>query len=95
VGIWSLRIRSLYKQKTTKVSERKVYYIRVPDTFSDTHPEIAKIHRDMLRKTSPARRLEMMGQLSQTVKELALAGLRSRYPHASPQLIHRRRAVQF
>ena len=62
------------------------------EIYSDTHPEIAKIQRNLLRQASPARKLAMLGQMNRTVKELALSGLRSRYPDDSPQLIRRRLA---
>jgi hypothetical protein len=62
------------------------------EIYSDTHPEIAEIQRNLLRQVSPARRLEMLGQMNRTVKELALSGLRSRYPDDGPQLIRRRLA---
>lgn len=62
------------------------------EIYSDTHPEIAKIHRNLLRQASPARKLAMLGQMNQTVKALALSGLRSRYPDDSPAVIRRRLA---
>lgn len=47
---------------------------------------------EMLRNASPARKLELVGQLNLTVKTLAMAGLKTRYPNDSPELLRRRLA---
>ena len=60
--------------------------------YSDTSPEIAAIQMEMLRKASPARKLEMVGQMNLTVKTLALAGLRTRHPDEPPEMLRRRLA---
>ena len=62
------------------------------DTFSDTRPEIAALQRRLLLQVGPARKLAMLGQMNQTVKTLALSGLKSRYPNESPEMIRRRLA---
>lgn len=64
------------------------------EIFSDTHPEITALQYQLLRQASPARKLEMVGQISQTVKMLALSGLRSRYPDDSEEMLRRRHCVQ-
>jgi len=60
--------------------------------LSDTHPDIAALQRNLLRQASPARKLAMLGEMNQTVKTLALSGLRSRYPADSPAKLRRRLA---
>ncbi len=60
--------------------------------FSDTNPEIAALQRKLLRQVGPARKLAMLGQMNQTVKTLAISGLRSRYPEDSPSMLRRRLA---
>lgn len=60
--------------------------------FSDTHPEIAALQRNLLRQIGPARKLAMLGQMNQTVKILAISGLRSRYPEDSSDMLRRRLA---
>ncbi len=62
------------------------------ETFSDTRPEISALQRNLLRQVGPARKLAMLGQMNQTVKTLALSGLRSRYPDESPEVLRRRLA---
>lgn len=62
------------------------------ETLSDTWPEVAALQRSLLRKATPARKLAMVGQMNQTVKTLALSGLRSRFPCESPDVLRRRLA---
>jgi hypothetical protein len=61
-------------------------------TISDTHPDIERIQIDWMRQAPVWRKLEMLGQLNQTLKVLALSGLRERYPQASQSELHRRLA---
>lgn len=60
------------------------------EIYSDTHPKIVALQREMLRQASPARKLAMLGEMNETVKTLALSGLRSRYPDETPEM-HKRR----
>ncbi len=62
------------------------------EIISDTRPEIAALQRRLLRQVGPARKMAMVGQMNQTVKVLALSGLRSRYPVESPEMLRRRLA---
>lgn len=62
------------------------------EIFSDTHPDIAALQRNLLRQVGPARKLAMLGQMNRTVKTLALSGLQSRYPEDSPDILRRRLA---
>jgi len=70
----------------------KCYNWIVMETFSDTRSEVTALQHRLLRQVGPARKLAMLGQMNQTVKTLALSGLRSRYPGDSPELIRRRLA---
>jgi hypothetical protein len=60
--------------------------------YSDTRPEVEEIYLDLLRKASPARKLAMVGEMNETVKILALSGLKSRYPDDPPEMLRRRLA---
>lgn len=51
--------------------------------YTDTHPQIETLQIQLWRQASPARKLEMLAQLNASVRSLALAGLRTRYPQAS------------
>ncbi len=46
----------------------------------------------MMRDMPPWRKLEMVAQLNQAVRDLALIGLRERYPIATPEELRRRLA---
>ena len=61
-------------------------------TISDTRPEITALQRALLRQAGPARKPAMLGQMNQTVKTLALSGLRSRHPDDSREMLRRRLA---
>jgi len=52
-------------------------------TSLDTSAEAERVVIDKLRAMSPADRLGLALSLSQSVRELALAGVRQRYPNAS------------
>ena len=51
-------------------------------TSLDTSAEAERVVIDRLRAMSPAQRLSLALSLSQSVRELALAGVRQRYPDA-------------
>jgi hypothetical protein len=60
--------------------------------LSDTRPEAEALLLSLLRQTPPWRKLEMLGQLNQMARTLALSGLRQRHPHATPEELQRRLA---
>lgn len=55
----------------------------------DTHPEVEAVLIQLLRQAPPWRKLHMVDQLNQTVRTLALSGLRQRHPNATPQELRR------
>jgi len=60
--------------------------------FPDTRPEAERVQIELLRRAPPWHKLHMVGQMNQTVRTLALSGLRQRYPQATPQELRRRLA---
>lgn len=60
--------------------------------FSDTHPTAEQVQIQLFRRAPAWRKLEMVGQMNQTVRTLALSGLRQRYPQAMPEALRRRLA---
>lgn len=60
--------------------------------FPDTRPEAEAVLIKLLRQALPWRKLHMVDQLNQTVRKLALSGLRQRHPKATDQELHRRLA---
>lgn len=64
----------------------------MPRLDLDTPPEVTAVQMALLRKMSAARKLELVGQLNQTVRRLALSGLRTQYPDDTPEMLRRRLA---
>lgn len=64
----------------------------MPTLLSDTHPKAQEIQFELLRQAPPWRKLELVAQLNETVKLLAMAGLRQRYPNDPPERLRRRLA---
>ncbi len=60
--------------------------------FSDTAPEAEAVLIRLLRQAPSWRKLEMVDQLNQSVKLLALVGLRQRYPNDGEDQLRRRLA---
>ena len=58
----------------------------------DTSPEAEVVLFKLWRETPAWRKLEMMEGLNQMVRQLALMGLRRRFPDASPEELRRRLA---
>lgn len=53
----------------------------------DTRPAAQRALDTLMRQTPPSRKLDSLGQLNQTLRDLAL-----RYPHATPAQLRRRLA---
>jgi hypothetical protein len=60
--------------------------------YSDTHPKVEALQIELWRQASPTRKMHMLAQLNASVRILALAGLRSRYPNAAETELRRRLA---
>jgi hypothetical protein len=60
--------------------------------FPDTRPEAERVQIELLRQSPPWRKLHVVGQMNQTVRTLALSGLRQRHPQDTPEELRRRLA---
>lgn len=60
--------------------------------FSDTHPKMEALQIELWRGASPTRKMQMLAQVNQSVRILALAGIRSQYPQAGEIELQRRLA---
>jgi hypothetical protein len=60
--------------------------------FPDTSPEAEAVLIGLLRQAPAWRKVHMVAQLNQTVRTLALSGLRARHPTATAQQLRRRLA---
>lgn len=56
----------------------------------DTSPEAEAVQIEIYRRMPMGRKLELVEEANRTARTLALAGLRIRYPEASPEELHRR-----
>lgn len=63
-----------------------------PALFPDTSPKAEAVLIELLRHTPAWRKLQMVDQMNQAVRALALSGLRQRYPDAGPGELDRRLA---
>lgn len=59
----------------------------------DTDPRAEKVLIELIRKAPIWRRLEMVSNLVRTGRTFSMIGLKSRYPQASPEELHRRMAA--
>ena len=59
----------------------------------DTSVDAERILVERYRRMSPADKLRIFSQLSRTTQQLALAGLRRRFPEASPRELELRLAA--
>ena len=57
--------------------------------YEDTRPEIERLQIEKMRQTPAWRKLAMVGQLNDTVRTLAMSGLRQRNPLASREALRR------
>lgn len=57
--------------------------------LSDTHPKIEALQLQLLRQAPAWRKANMLGQMYETVKQLAYQGLRKRQPNLSEIEIRR------
>ena len=58
----------------------------------DTSPEAERVLIELLRRASPERKVEMIASANRASRELALSGLKMRFPNDSPARLQRRLA---
>ena len=55
---------------------------------SDTHPKMEALQIEFIRRMPPWKKLAIVDGLNETVKTLAMSGIKERHPNATPQEIH-------
>jgi len=55
----------------------------------DTHPDIERLQVERLRQMPTWRKMALMAEMAQSVRTLALAGLRQRHPTDTPAQLRR------
>ena len=58
-------------------------------TYSDTHPAADEILNRLLRQAPVWRKMEMLADLNRTARQLAMEGLREKFPEASEPVLRR------
>ena len=58
--------------------------------WPDTHPDLERLQLEQLRQMPAWRKLGLMAEMTESVRTLALAGLRQRYPTDTPARRRRR-----
>jgi hypothetical protein len=57
--------------------------------FPDTHPKMEAMQIKLIRSMPSWKKISIMEGLNETVKALAISGIKERHPNASPQEIRR------
>jgi len=57
--------------------------------YSDTDPRIEQLQIELIRRMPSWKKMGIVDGLNETVKTLAIAGIRQRSPNATPEQIHR------
>ncbi len=60
--------------------------------WPDTHPDIERFQVERLRQMPSWRKMALMAEMTESVRTLAVAGLRQRYPADTPTQRRRRLA---
>jgi len=56
---------------------------------SDTHPKIEQMQIELIRRMTTWKKFAVLDGLNETVKMLAVSGIKQRHPDATPQQVHR------
>lgn len=56
---------------------------------SDTHPKMEALQIQVIRHMPAWKKISMVNDLNETIKTLAVSGIKERHPNATPQEIHR------
>lgn len=56
---------------------------------SDTNPKIEQMQIEFIRRMPAWKKFAMVDGLNETVKTLAMSGIRERHPNATPQQVRR------
>jgi hypothetical protein len=57
--------------------------------YTDTHPKMEALQIQFIRRMPAWKKFSIVDGLNETVKTLAISGIRQRNPKATPEQIHR------
>ena len=69
--------------------KRKCYTKPMSVLSSDTHPKIEQIQIELIQRMTTWKKFAIVDGLNETVKTLAVSGIKQRHPNATPQQVHR------
>jgi hypothetical protein len=55
---------------------------------TDTHPKMEALQIQVIRGMPSWKKISIVNDLNETVKAMALSGIKQRYPAATPQEVH-------
>jgi hypothetical protein len=61
--------------------------------LTDTSTDAERVQIEILRSMTPWRKLQLWNDLNMGMRQVALSGLRERFPNASPEELRRRLAT--
>ena len=64
----------------------------MPPYYTDTSPEMEALQVQLLRSAPPWQKMKMLAGLNASARDLAMAGLRKRFPNESEAELRRRLA---
>jgi len=57
--------------------------------YSDTHPKMEALQIELIRRMPAWKKISIMDGLNETVKTIAISGIKQRHPNAAPAQIQR------
>lgn len=57
--------------------------------YSDTHPKMEAIQIEFIRRMPAWKKISIVDGLNETVKTLAISGIKQRHPAATPEQVRR------
>lgn len=57
--------------------------------FNDTHPKMEAMQIQFIQNMPAWKKIAIVADLNETVKTLAISGIKQRHPEAAPEQIHR------
>lgn len=57
--------------------------------YSDTHPKMEQMQIEIIRRLPLWKKMGIVDGLNETVKTLAISGIKQRHPDASPEQVRR------
>ena len=57
--------------------------------YSDTHPEMEALQIEIIQRMPAWKKIAIVDSLNQTIRTLAVSGIKERHPEATPEQVHR------